>query len=419
MTDAQNCANHCCDKKVNVQTDTYFRCAYCAEPIYCSADCQTIDWAAHAPKCPNIHMGTNVFVPLHDENLSEEVDVADLPETHPLRLPHLLVEHNSDRTMIQQTLTPTAFLGDSFSPRKVAFGTGEAPAKEIRDLRYWVRIRFNDSNEFELTGTIRDDAVHKNSDEDRIRNMLKGTLLHRIKTFFSASDKLILWPRPDASVQDSELPLEGRMVIELDVARASDGSRARVDTIAGNYDVTKFAEASLKQRRFRQAVSLRLQAKQKELKNLFGSGVSMSRLISLGGKSRSGEMTAVVTFEVVGKTGAVFRDIELRMPQNVLRRAAMSRLSQTESDLYNTLRESGVEYQIECDAANPEQSVGMAMALEFRRVQSDSHKFPQEHMDRAAGIIREHARQMMQQNPDYVISSQVHTAFHTAMEEIY
>lgn len=440
MEKTTGCANHVCDKKLDVAKDTHLKCPLCLNPdqAYCSEECRVMDWVKHA--CPNVIQASaasnTAFLPFFDEDLEiEEHVMQKLDPSCALFQTYQVVQRGTDDVVREYQVPP--FIGTMAANgfRRdviVSMGRGLSPDKAWADFDYMIIVKeMISGKEVQLRGNMKRDTIYKGNPDPRVAHLLGGpTKLRWWKQEFLDKEQssIIFWPsaNKDSVFVDQEFPLQGELDIQFylvasNVKGPSDKT-SHAFNLSGPYDLSR-AE---KQGRFMGAMRKRTQSRLRAKfgYNPDGSGrgrvdSSVANMFSLRGTG--GSMTGIVTFEVPPRRGrgqggvAIFRDIEFAVPKykvtqlvNVIGGASNTDIlrptippKKVVSDaegkaLTKALGESGMEQErvqiqspLKCNAHDVNQVVGLTMAMELRAARGDKRNEAQ------AAVVRAYARDLL------------------------
>lgn len=161
------CNNHACGKKVNTSKD-YHTCALCKSPVYCSSDCNSIDWPIHA--CKNTYQvntpNTLVAVPYFYEDTMSERDLENVSLSDPINSTYSIMYVNTNRDVQQWTVDPVAENEVSDD------GRGLKPSGKS----YEMEIKYGNAEKRTLKSSAQNDAIYRGNVNNVIANELSGRL---------------------------------------------------------------------------------------------------------------------------------------------------------------------------------------------------------------------------------------------------
>lgn len=412
LATAKPCGNHICGKEDC--GPVCISCPLCRGTAYCSEACRYIDWATHA--CPNathVEASTPVtaFVPYYGETLATPEELAKLSPSAPPFQAHAVTTRLPNEQLVQTYVPPlvvqAAVDGNKFKRQLVANPTGrglppKTEAYDLTDMAYtvtvWSSVSATNTSRADgkvtITGVIGQDAVWSGSKEPRIQKLLGVA-----DWFAGKGSKLDIWPQHSNFARgEKRFPLSGTLSVQIETA---DGHQM---LLTGTYDLRSAARQHNAVGGAKKWLQPRL--RKKFANSLSGGVAEMFPLVANGYG-----LTIYLIFHIgKGEEGAQLRDVELLIPP---------------IRLYGDVQEEMIGdaiTSIHCDPRSLEDCTALAMGLELRATKAKLAGTPVDaDLDNASGIIRRHARNLMEGKViavDDEVPMEVNTAIYTALASL-
>jgi len=237
------CNNHTCGKKVNLSKE-YHTCSLCKSPVYCSSDCQLIDWPLHS--CANTFQvgapSTLVAVPYFYEDLLTERDLENVHTSDPINAAYSVMYVNTNRDVSQYIIEPVAQNAVSDDGRGI-----RPPGKS-----YELEIKYgNAAAVTKVKGSAQNDAIYRGNANNNVANELAG------RTGPAEEDAVYVYWTKSAKVAPVAGPLGVRVPFSIKWT-ADTGNSLKFD---GYVPITATAPATKANRRVQQHLQSKLETK--------------------------------------------------------------------------------------------------------------------------------------------------------------
>lgn len=446
------CANHKCEST----TTPKVACPHCLAALYCGEACRLTDWVKHA--CPNASIAPSssaIAAPVrpyyYEDEMQPEVlaeEIAGSP-LHPLLETHTVTQYTSNGKAIE-TIHPALVSLPAKEMKRVTHGF-DVPGRGISPMitaTYSIVVKFSPlraagyreisaaTHSFTIAGGyLQADAIFKESNNTRIKRLMgklekgadwmdkaKSLPLWFHSTFNKSGSTVILWPdlssgkNMNSAILTHPIPLTGNISFEL-MINDSNGNPISVEELSHDYDLNKFKKVSKLKRSFQKYYKWRLKQKldveDADVKNMEtfimrAQGLYVVFTVSL---LPGEEYATMVDVEFgVPKKLLLVKTVELnqknvRDSEDTARMQAMKTLGfMKDDDLTATAGGDGImaqdtqiSHEVRCDPLSISDCVGLAMALELKRV-DDPTSEQTKTRERHAAVIRAHARNLME-NP--------------------
>ena len=405
----KDCANHICS---NADKSAEIQCPLCVGVAYCSEACRAMDWINHA--CPNASLVnarevSTPFVPYWGEEALAQEEIAKLPADSPVLQSWAVTTRLPNDTMVQSCVRSLLIGRDVASiPREVPpnFLRGEEPPALMQSRTYHLYItRLNpdgtksDDAVIALTGNMGIDAVYEGNSNARIQKLFgkgKGWRPSDLGLKFASKispkgHHVVIWPDPQHLIPfDSESfnVVGSRIRIELSDKAAEYGtgdipSDAHVIRIEGPLDLSSAAKQHGVLGALGKQWSARMRAK---FRNTPVRTESLAQMY--GYRATVDDVTVHLIFRVArNAVVATLADVELEFAPEHFTSGNLKRVNINES----------APVALECNPRSLEDVTALAMGLELRLTKARLAGEPVDAaLDNAAGMVRKHARALME-----------------------
>jgi hypothetical protein len=408
----KECANHICS---DVDKSAEIQCPLCLGAAYCSEACRSIDWVRHA--CPNASLVTarevsTPFVPYWGEEALAQEEIAKLPSDSPVLQSWAVTTRLPNDTMVQSCVRSLLIGRDVASiPREVPpnFLRGEAPPDQLLSREYYVYItRLNpDGTKSDgdavimLSGLMGTDAVYEGNSNARIQKLFgkgKGWRPSDLGLKFASKispkgHHVVIWPDPQNLINfdnESFNVVGSRIRIELSDKAAEYGlgipDDAHVIRIEGPLDLSSAAKQHGALGALGKQWSARMRAKFR------GTPTRTESLAQMYGyRATVDDVTVHLIFRVArNAVVATLADVELEFAPEHFTSGNLRRVNINEQSIPAAVA-------LECNPRSVEDVTALAMGLELRLTKARLAGEPVDAaLDNAAGMVRKHARALME-----------------------
>lgn len=361
------CDNHIC--KNTPTDDSYYTCALCKQPQYCSEKCRIMDVPFHG--CENLielaSLEHTIAVPYFYENFLAPTELEAVPIDDPIYSSFSVRHANPNRT-VSSFIIPS--LAEVSAPVLVPSEKSVLPSKGD----YEVTVKLNSSAPRTIKGSLVRNVIRKNNDYNE-RAVRLAALGNR---------ENVLWLDPKEVVRSEKQPLTGTISLALSI-----NGQAKGDPLVAQYaiDMDRYERMS---RPVKKMYDKHIDTKFDGLANVATFRIGKEALVSFA-------------VDPVSQTCRLL-DVELNPGPREERQL--------------------VETRFVCDASDMNRMVGLCMALEYVMANSmatETESASYKNMERSAGVIKNYTHTMMANGgkAPTVIPPEVNTAVANGIDELY
>jgi hypothetical protein len=447
------CARACAD-------DEHYTCSLCREPVYCSEQCQVIDWPLHA--CANLidlpNERCGAFVPYYYEDLLTAEELSEVPANDPIFASYSTMHHNPNRT-VSTGIIPSLVEGHAVSQADASnFVRGEDPEAELRHFgitAYQISINaWNGNDPTVISGTIPNNMIFKDNPLNaKAKQLAAGPFSGRV--WRSGAGLFVFWPNPEQLRKDPLfINLSGALTLTLNlVGGPSDTYEPR--WVQATYALNQSKRGGLRDawRSVKNVFQRQLQIKfPKNSSNPPSEHLQLLRYSDLEGND-----VILTVYAIPGDKSNVVQlvDVEFVTPANKLKIRKAEKKQPTPQASHLPPKETPMivmppeeegtqdvpppppprpdlgeapiplmeRAEFTCDPLSLDEVVGLSMALEYvlsgESAADDAHH--RAALEHAAGTIQEYAHAMLDNDgrAPAEVPSEVSTAIGFALDALY